>query len=68
MKRFDYFWPQILVKISGITFLSQMIVYLSGSRTSEFEWVIYVCGAVFFLSVLYALVAVVLNSIKKGND
>lgn len=68
MKRLDYFWASALVKITGIVFLSQLIVELGGPATRKpgFEWVIYACGGAFGVALLYATVLVFLNAWTCG--
>jgi hypothetical protein len=70
MKLLDYFWARALVTITGIVFLSQLIIEISGpvTRKPGFEWVIYVCGAAFGAAMLYAIALVLLNAWIKRRE
>lgn len=63
MKRIDYFWPRALVQITGIVFVTQVLLELSGigTRKPEFEWVIYACGAAFLASASFAMAVIAIN-------
>ena len=64
MKRLDYFWARALLTITGIVFMSQMVVEMGGPapRKPGFEWVIYACGGAFGAALLYAAALVLLNA------
>lgn len=64
MKRIDYYWPRAAVKITGIVFLSQIVMEVSGiaSRKPEFWWVIYACTAAFAASIAWSVLAVLINT------
>lgn len=64
MKKYDYFWARAFIQITGVVFISQLIIELSGIavRKSGFEWVVYACGAAFFAAILYSFTLVLLNT------
>ena len=69
VKKYDYFWARTIIKITGIVFLSQLILELSGAaqRKPGFEWVIYMCGVLFGCSVLYCMLLISLNALDNPN-
>lgn len=68
MRKHDYFVARALVQITGIVFLSQLVLEASGAiaRKPGLEWVIYACGAAFAASVLYSVALIVLNARKSA--
>jgi hypothetical protein len=67
-KRYDYFWARAATQITGIVFLSQLALEVSGViiREPGLEWVIYACGAAFAASVLYSVTLIALNARKSA--
>ena len=63
-KKIDYFWAKAIVQITGIVFLSQVIVEMLAYRKPGFEWVVYACGAAFFVSMLYAAILILINAMR----
>jgi len=63
-KRYDYSIARNLTIITGVLFGSQFFIEISGimSRKPEFYWIIDVCGGLFFMSVIYSFVLILLNS------
>lgn len=70
MKRIDYFLPGILFKITGVVFLTQLLIEVGGiaQRKPGFEWVIYACGGAFLASCVYLIVALVLNALVETKQ
>jgi hypothetical protein len=68
MKKYDYFVARTLLKITGIVFLSQLMLEVSDviSRKPGLEWVIYACGAAFTASLIYSVALILLNAIKSA--
>ena len=69
MKRIDYFWPRAAVQVTGIVFVSQLIVTATGIpvRKPEYWWVIYACAAAFVLALVCSLGAVLINAMCSRN-
>lgn len=69
MKRIDYFWARMLVQITGIVFVTQLVIEVLGiaARKPGMEWVVPVCAAAFFASLLYAAAVVVINAWREKN-
>ena len=65
-KKIDYFWAKAIVQITGIVFLSQVVVEMLAYRKPGFEWVVYACGAAFFVSMLYASILILINAMEIG--
>jgi hypothetical protein len=63
-KRYSYYLARSLITITGVIFITQFIFEFFGlvDRKSGFEWVIYICGAAFLLSLIYRLILNILNS------
>jgi hypothetical protein len=72
MKRIDYFWPRAALQITGIVFLTQVIVETIAERKPGFEWVLPACGLAFALAILWTTFAIVWNIFqsrqKKGQQ
>ena len=62
-KRYSYLIARQLTVTTGIVFISQLILEMSGliTRKPGLEWVIYACGGAFFVSVIYSAILIVLN-------
>jgi hypothetical protein len=67
-KRYNYYLARNLIVITGILFLIQLIFEFIGNRKPDFEWVIYVCGAAFLLSLIYSLILIILNTRISKED
>jgi len=63
-KRYDYFWARIVTQITGIVFLSQLVLDLSGmiQRKPGLEWVVPACGVAFVVALIWSVALIVLNS------
>jgi len=68
MKRIDYFWPRAALKITGIVFISQILIDVLGFRKPEFYWVLPMCGLLFMAAIVWTLYAVVINAIRARGD
>ena len=64
MERIDYFCARVIVKITGIVFVTQLIFEVSGIATRKhgFEWVIYAGAGAFGASLLYAAALILINA------
>ena len=58
-----------MVKLTGIIFITQLIIEVSGVavRREAFEYVTHIFGALFFASIAYSVVLIVLSAIKRRN-
>lgn len=70
MNLIDYFWPRALCQITGIVFLSQLIIEVTGiaTRKPEYDWVIYACGAAFLASLIFAVAVVFINALRVWRN
>jgi len=68
MKRIDYFWPKTTVQITTIIFVVQLLTELVGNRKQGYEWVLPMCGIVWFLSCIWVFYAVVINAIRARGQ
>jgi len=62
-KRYAYFVARQLTIITGVVFVSQLILEISGliTRKPDFGWIIYACAGAFILSIFYSIVLILLN-------
>jgi hypothetical protein len=69
-KKYDYFWAIEITEITGIVFVSQLVIEVSGiaQRKSGFEWVIYACGAAFACSLLYSAALILMNAMHVRDS
>jgi Ni,Fe-hydrogenase I cytochrome b subunit len=69
MKRYDYFWARIATQLTGIVFITQLLIEVAGAqRKPGFEWVVLACGGAFAVAVFYSLALIALNAISARND
>lgn len=64
MKKYDYTLARILFKLTGIIFITQLLLEVSGIivRKQGYEWVLPACGIALLLATAYAGILVLLNS------
>ena len=62
MKRYSYLIVRQLNIIFGIMFFTQLPIEFLGIRKPGFQWVIYVIGAAFLLSIIYSILLILLNT------
>lgn len=67
MKKIDYFLARTLVQVSGIVFVTQLVIEVAGIATRKpgMEWVVPACAAAFFASLLYAAAVVAINAWRE---
>lgn len=68
IKRIDYFFPRAAVQIFGILFFTQLITDFIATRKAGYEWVIYICGIAFLLSLVWSLTVIFLNSVNRKEQ
>jgi len=63
-RRYSYFIARQFSIITGIVFISQLFLEISGiiTRKPGLEWIIYACGGAFFVSIIYSIILIALNS------
>lgn len=64
MKKFDYYWPRLAVKVTGILFVPHLLL----TPKPGFEWVDFALGAAFLASLAWAAVLVVLNARREISN
>ena len=68
MTKIDYFWPRTLLQVTGIIFVSQLLVELAEGRKPGFEWVIYACAGAHLLAWMYAATVISINARQELKD
>ena len=61
----DYFWARALVSITGIVFVSQLMLEPFVVRKAGFENTVYWCGAAFTFALLYSMALILINAWRR---
>ena len=65
MKRIDYFWPRTTVAVSGVLFMTNAVLTTTVGWSGKWLWLLSIA---FGSSLLYALVAIVINTIHALDE
>jgi len=65
MKRIDYFWPRTAVAVSGVLFMTNAVLTATVGWSGKWLWLL---GIVYAASLLYAVVAIVINTIRTIDE
>jgi len=70
MKRIDYFWPRIAAMSTALLYWLTVLVYVLVGLRGKWIWLLYGSIIALVASLLYAVVAIVINTIRTidGED
>lgn len=64
MKRIDYFYPRSAVIGSAVLFVYYLLLYTTKELSGRWIWLLFVSGIALVASVVYAIVAVAVNTAR----